>query len=77
MPGRQDARIDAYATEERESVWGVDKRQVRRFWISHVEVRILPPQPASDDFWIRSGEGERYEGVDIAEEYGIFSRWFL
>ena len=32
--------------------WGVDKRQVRRFWISHVEVRILPPQPDS------SSEGE-------------------
>ena len=27
--------------------WGVDKRQVRSFWSSHVEVRILPPQPLS------------------------------
>ena len=25
--------------------WGVDKRQVTRFWISHSQVRILAPQP--------------------------------
>ena len=27
------------------TTWGVDKRQVTRFWISHSQVRILAPQP--------------------------------
>ncbi len=31
--------------------WGVDKRQVTRFWISHSQVRILAPQPELAQNW--------------------------
>ena len=55
-----EARIPVHFP--RTVVWGVDKRQVRRFWISHVEVRILPPQPVLNE-GIRFAEGEEDEGV--------------
>ena len=66
MSGSQDAGLDSYMERRMEAripvhfprtvVWGVDKRQVRRFWISHVEVRILPPQPVLN------------EGLDLPKE---------